>query len=275
MNNYFRISVIFILILFCHTNGSAVTKKQPGLPYDTAKFEVIYRHVSKDPVWGTTRLREEMLFIGDSIMRYGGYVDFKVDSIVQENKKSGIEISVEERVKLDRELGSGLSEYMYTNSNKGEIDFYGYMMANLYKYSEPIPEFDWSLTEETENILGYECTKATTKWRGREWNVWFCDIPVDGGPWKFSGLPGLILKVEDSEGYHSIQAIETRKDILPIKRAPTFIVKTDRKKYNRLFEESRVNAGEMLINSGMVKMTEEQKKEMRKRRLFYSPIELE
>ena len=29
------------------------------------------------------------------------------------------------------------------------------------------------------------------------------DIPVDGGPYKFRGLPGLILKVEDSEKHFS------------------------------------------------------------------------
>ena len=275
MNNFFKVSAVFILILFCQLSGAAATKKQKTMPCDTARFEMIYLHVSKDPVWGTFRRREEMLFIGDSIMRYGGYVDFKVDSIVKENRKSGIEISVEDRVKLDRELGSGLSEFMYTNINKREIDFFGYFLVNTYKYSEPIPDFEWVLTEETEKILGYECTKATTKWRGREWNVWFSDIPIDGGPWKFRGLPGLILKVEDSEGFHSIQATETRNDILPIRRAPTFVVKTERKKYNRLYEESRVNAGEMLINSGMVQMTEDEKKVMRKRRLFYSPIELE
>ena len=58
----------------------------------------------------------------------------------------------------------------------------------------------WDITTDTTSIKGYLCNKATTSFRGREYTAWFTlDIPINDGPWKFHGLPGLILKVEDQE----------------------------------------------------------------------------
>lgn len=38
---------------------------------------------------------------------------------------------------------------------------------------------------------------------GRQWIAWFTnEIPFQDGPFKFYGLPGLIVKLEDSEDYH-------------------------------------------------------------------------
>ena len=64
------------------------------------------------------------------------------------------------------------------------------------------PEFDWNISlDDTREIGGYECIKASTSFRGRSYEVWFTmSIPVDAGPWKFNGLPGLILEAKDQEG---------------------------------------------------------------------------
>lgn len=71
-----------------------------------------------------------------------------------------------------------------------------------YEYSEPIPEFSWIFKDGTEEVLGYKCRIAETTFRGRSYIVYFTeDIPVKSGPWKFSGLPGLILKVTDNKGW--------------------------------------------------------------------------
>jgi GLPGLI family protein len=60
----------------------------------------------------------------------------------------------------------------------------------------------WELTNsETMQIGNYICKKATTDFRGRLYVAWYTEqIPVSAGPWKFNGLPGLILKVEDQSG---------------------------------------------------------------------------
>ena len=59
----------------------------------------------------------------------------------------------------------------------------------------------WSLSsDEKKNILGMVCSKATTRFRGRNYIVWYStEVPVQVGPWKFYGLPGLILQVYDNK----------------------------------------------------------------------------
>ena len=60
--------------------------------------------------------------------------------------------------------------------------------------------FDWLLTNDSEEILGYKCTKAVCKFRGRCYEAWFTtDLPFKAAPWKFHGLPGVILKVETDD----------------------------------------------------------------------------
>ena|SRR5690554_306714 len=58
----------------------------------------------------------------------------------------------------------------------------------------------WIFTKEGKKISDYNCIKATTIFRGRKYTAWFTpEIPVNVGPWKFSGLPGLILQIYDEE----------------------------------------------------------------------------
>lgn len=77
-----------------------------------------------------------------------------------------------------------------------------YQRYNLsIAYDEPAPHLEWKMLPETEMIGEYPCMTATTSFRGREWKVWFTpELPVNFGPWKLDGLPGLILKVQDSRG---------------------------------------------------------------------------
>ena len=77
-----------------------------------------------------------------------------------------------------------------------------------YKCTETIPVQQWNISADTLTILGYICQKANTEFRGRNYEAWFSpDIPVNDGPWKFYGLPGLIMKVSDSENLFSFEII--------------------------------------------------------------------
>lgn len=73
-------------------------------------------------------------------------------------------------------------------------------------------KLDWKITKEKSKVLGYDVQKATTTLYGRKWNVWFAsDIPIQDGPHEFCGLPGLIVRAEDSKGDHSFTLIGTKK----------------------------------------------------------------
>lgn len=61
--------------------------------------------------------------------------------------------------------------------------------------------WDWVIMGEKKVIEGYAVTLAKTTFRGREYQAWFVeDIPIDAGPWKFHGLPGLIFEVYSTDG---------------------------------------------------------------------------
>lgn len=75
--------------------------------------------------------------------------------------------------------------------------------------------FNWKLTNETKKILNYNCNSAITKFRGREYKAFYTsEIFISDGPWKFSGLPGLILKIESLDGDYIYEAISIKRIIV-------------------------------------------------------------
>ncbi|MBQ6762948.1 MAG: GLPGLI family protein [Bacteroidales bacterium] len=96
-------------------------------------------------------------------------------------------------------------------------------------YEEKDPIFEWHMVESFEEICGYICQKAETFFCGRYWSVWFTpEIPVDGGFWKFTGLPGLVLKATDAEAFFSFVAtgIEETNECIEDYRYPLVKTKT-------------------------------------------------
>lgn len=79
-----------------------------------------------------------------------------------------------------------------------------------YIYEEDLEKPQWKVyPNENMLIANYQCQKAQTDFRGRTWTVWFTtDIPINDGPWKLRGLPGLILKAEDKKGDFLFECIE-------------------------------------------------------------------
>lgn len=68
-------------------------------------------------------------------------------------------------------------------------------------FKENMPIFNWKLSDNKETIAGYSCSQATLDYAGRSYVAWYTEeIPIPEGPWKFKGLPGLIVKIEDNEG---------------------------------------------------------------------------
>lgn len=77
------------------------------------------------------------------------------------------------------------------------------------------PNLKWEISQEEKVIGKYKCIKATTNYRGRVWVAWFTpDLPINYGPWKLYGLPGLIVEASDSTNRYAwqIEKIEFRKD---------------------------------------------------------------
>lgn len=75
---------------------------------------------------------------------------------------------------------------------------------------------DWKLTDEKKKVKDLNLQKATTSWGGRNWVAWFtADIPFQEGPYKFHGLPGLIVELFDDKNDYKFELVKTQKITTP------------------------------------------------------------
>lgn len=106
---------------------------------------------------------------------------------------------------------------IYTNKTTNElIEQLYYSFGTILKKREA-NFINWELQNESKLINGYLCYKATytyiQKWKGREfpWKVvaWYCpSIPINIGPVRYSGLPGMILELTEKNIGYIVEKIE-------------------------------------------------------------------
>lgn len=136
--------------------------------------------------------------------------------------------------KLDDIPRSDGSYYVVKSGNK--YMYYDNSGLEKYVYEEPVAELGWEIGDSTKTILGYECVMASVNYHGRRWTAWFSpEIPVIAGPWKLTGLSGLILEATADGNQYSFIATgiqQTDKPITPVYLANEY-EKTDRIKFLR------------------------------------------
>lgn len=94
-------------------------------------------------------------------------------------------------------------------------------------YAYWLDNYDWKITNEKKEILGYKVVKATRKAKHIQTEdlvvAWFCpDIPFFTGPMDFVGLPGLVLEASiTGRGNYTAKKIDffdKEFNIIPEKR---------------------------------------------------------
>ncbi len=95
----------------------------------------------------------------------------------------------------------------------------------------------WKIEKEFAEINNMKCQKAVTDYKGRSWEAWFSkDYPVSDGPYKFSGLPGLVVSVKDTGGQHIFNLIQIRKIKTLFDRVPENSKKMSENEYKKLMK---------------------------------------
>lgn len=95
------------------------------------------------------------------------------------------------------------------NSNKN----INYTFIDDQLYSYPTEDLiQWKLSDKTKKYLHFNLQQATTNFGGRKWTAWFTkEIPLSEGPYKFTGLPGLIVLLEDDRNQYSFTLVKSKK----------------------------------------------------------------
>ena len=125
--------------------------------------------------------------------------------------------------KKDGKNGTFWNDIQYTDLffKDGQVTEYVSMpmhnTRNNSWFTEPCPPQQWILHNDTMTVLEHSCQKATCHWRGRDFVAWFAkDIPIRRGPWKFNGLPGLILKLYDTDRFYTFEAVNLKNSNEPM-----------------------------------------------------------
>ncbi len=179
---------------------------------DHAKIKCSYVYKEdKDTLKGKTREDLVYLQIGEKCSKCFSFYTFRYDSLTSSSEGwEKMHAMVRLYIKKNPDIRDSYSlpsldpfprmtMYLYKNYPQGKITVMDRVRSDHFIYEDDLNMQEWNLQEDsTKTILGYECQKATCKFRGREWTAWFAlDIPISDGPWKFSGLPGLIMEVYD------------------------------------------------------------------------------
>ncbi len=118
------------------------------------------------------------------------------------------------------------------NRVDGAMTIYDVFDNQDYSYADNISDFDWNITDSADVRNGYDCILATCSYHGRDWEVWFSpDLPWQDGPWKFSGLPGLVVEASDSQGFYKFALRYICRVTDPIKPWAKHIRETTRQKF--------------------------------------------
>lgn len=145
----------------------------------------------------------------DGLSKFSSLTNLTVDSTIMNTTPEQLA-----QILLNGKLKKGESMNVFKNyPAPGRITNTEIVCEDWFRYEEDMPEFDWELTDSVKNILGYECRGARCSFRGRVWTVYYAeDIPVMDGPWKFGGLPGLIMEADADGGEYRMVCIGIRNN---------------------------------------------------------------
>lgn len=145
---------------------------------------------------------------GSSYYSYDKFVsDSTIVAAVEKQAKSG-----SGNININRHEKQGQVNYKVI---KDYPDFRTYLSTKIstdqYKVKEDQKPV-WKILPDKQKIGEYMAQKATTSYGGRDWIAWFtAEIPFQDGPYKFYGLPGLIVKIEDTTGSHIMTLVGNKK----------------------------------------------------------------
>jgi GLPGLI family protein len=184
---------------------------------DTVKVRCLYRQLFVMDTLDLQKKTEDLMLLdaGKNITKYHSYYKDLADSVVYALIDKNVSQSEVANTIVKMTKGSMVADYtVYKNYPEGKLTLADYFGFDYNIYEEQQPDIQWALSGDTATVCGYLCKKATSAFRGRNYEAWYApEIPLREGPWKLGGLPGLILKAKDGQSYFTFEciAIETPK----------------------------------------------------------------
>ena len=215
-----------------------------------------------------------LLQIGENISKYSDYYILKTDSLSDEYALQKMD-EIEALNRLVPIQLKSLSLNILKDFPKGKVSTYDYIpMSGLYYYVEEKNRPAWKFESGNAVFCGYNCKKAAVTLYGRNYTAWYThEIPISDGPWKFWGLPGLILKITDDKNEYDFECIGIEKprwtDAIYLNQQDCFPI--TKKRFNESVRKYYENPS-ALFESREVKVDGKTPEKIKSRP--YNPIEL-
>ncbi|MFV0472601.1 MAG: GLPGLI family protein [Paludibacteraceae bacterium] len=257
---FFNLSAISQIITLAYAEGEEreICTALKKTTIDTCNLSIQYYMTSVQDISNVDRKRNNFMIlqIGNRISKFFDYYVMITDSLVDiyaEQKMDGIE-AANKLLAIDQ---GTLPINIFKNYPENKITTYDLIPISVYyRYIDDKETFNWHLETGDTTILNYNCKKATTTYRGRDYTAWYTpEIPISDGPWKFWGLPGLILDVCDvkREYEFKVAAIEKSKWLIPIYLVEREFYKTTNKQFNKQLKYYYDNPYGAIESSGKIK----------------------
>lgn len=149
--------------------------------------------------------RNESIYLSDKFVAFDNFMndEEKLKSILSSGKINPAEIR--------EKYPESLITHSIFNSDNGFI-IYSKLDKKIYKILQPKDKLNWELVNESKEVNGVFLKKASLTAFGRKWIAWYReDIPIQFGPYKFEGLPGLITELYDINNYFTFNIISLEK----------------------------------------------------------------
>ena len=218
--------LLFLAISFVTLISNAQMKEWGWQEIDTAYIVCQYKHQKYDGLNDFFDMDDMRLEIGSQLTKFYSYTSWQYDSLrstpsgkdyIRKKKEEAMRNTAgkteKEQVRILKDMpgyGTTLCS-VYKEKRENKFIVQDALSINYYQYEETIEIPDWNILPDTAMILNYPCQKAICTWRGRNYTAWFTEnIPISEGPYKFHGLPGLIMKITDEKNHYSweIKGIE-------------------------------------------------------------------
>jgi len=224
-----------------------------------------------------------ILYLGDKISRFSSLGTVVGDSLMKNRDRSNKDMAAFARLRSQIPK-TNFDYYIYKKIPEDKLSYIRKIAKDNFRVVEDLPTFDWKIQPETKEIGGYKTQKATTRFAGRDYTAWFTsEIPFLDGPYKFNGLPGLIMEISDEKNHYSFVLTKFQKLQEPIlfKFVPKDYLLTEKEELQSINEDYNRNPFAALERQGITlgfkpgqkeKMLEEHKEDLKKKN---NPIELE
>ena len=218
-----------------------------------SKIRILYAFQAQDLKDEETWIDCGQLLTDKGITQYSSYFVSENNAYIRKWQKDNPNKSYYPgSAKLKGRMKDYWSEYQYSQIyvRDRQLTDWAVMPSadfNQYRYTEPWPSMQWTLGTEKQTICGYQCQKATCHWRGRDYEAWFTSaIPLKSGPWKFGGLPGLIMKIYDTKHLYTWETVSVENGSFPILQLEErFFMDSNRKKVLKMQRDWNVKFHEL------------------------------